>query len=53
VSGREGLTPKAVLDMVAVQTVIDLRNRFGEPRKELAGPAPYVDLSYYQAAMST
>ena len=53
VSGREGLTPKAALNMDAVQTVVDLRNRFGEPRKELAGPEPYLDLSYYQAAMPT
>lgn len=52
VSGREGLTPKAALDMEAVETVVELRNRFGEPRKELAGPEPYIDLSYYREAMS-
>ncbi len=51
-SGREGLTPKAALDMEAVRTVVDLRNRFGESRKELAGPEPYIDLSYYEAAIT-
>ena len=52
VSRREGLTPKAALDMEAVATVVELRNRFGEPRKELAGPEPYIDLSYYREALS-
>ena len=52
-SGREGLTPKAALDMESVRTVVDLRNQFGEPRKNLAGPEPYIDLSYYQAAISS
>lgn len=52
VSGREGFTPRAALDTEAVQTVIDLRNVYGEPRKELAGPEQYIDLSYYQAALA-
>lgn len=50
VSDREGLMPKARLDMVGVRTVLDLRNRFGEPRKLLADPDKYIDLSYYEAA---
>jgi len=51
-SGREGLTPKAAMDMDAVATVVELRNRFGESRKELAGPEPYIDLTYYREAIS-
>lgn len=51
VSPREGLTPKALLGMDAVQTVIELRNSFGEPRKDLAGPGSYIDLSYYEVAI--
>ena len=52
-SGREGLTPKAKLSMAGLTTVLELRNQFGEPRKELAGLDKYIDLSYYEAAVSS
>ena len=35
----------------AVQTVLELRNQFGEPRKQLTDLDKYIDLSYYQAAV--
>lgn len=53
VSDDEGLTPKAALAHHALVTVIELRDRFGEPRKELADPERYIDLSYHEAAIGS
>ena len=53
VAEREGLMEKAVLPRPAVQTVLELRNQFGEPRKRLTDLEKYIDLSYYQAAIGT
>jgi hypothetical protein len=34
-----------------VRTVLQLRSKYGEPRKALSDPARYYDDSFYQAAM--
>jgi ABC-type nitrate/sulfonate/bicarbonate transport system substrate-binding protein len=38
------------LDMEGVKTVLELRSEYGEPKKRLADPDKYVDLSYLEAA---
>ncbi len=39
------------INMDGVRTVLELRSRYGEPRKTLSDPDRYIDLSYYEAAM--
>jgi len=34
-----------------VRTVLELRSKYGEPKKVLADPAKYYDPSFYDAAM--
>lgn len=50
VAPQEGLTRGAAISPAGVQTVIDLRNRYGEPRKPMKPPAAYIDLGYHEAA---
>jgi ABC-type nitrate/sulfonate/bicarbonate transport system substrate-binding protein len=45
-----GFYKDAALDMKGVQTVLALRSKFGEPKKQLTDPARYVDVSYYAKA---
>jgi ABC-type nitrate/sulfonate/bicarbonate transport system substrate-binding protein len=47
-----GFSPKAQIDLEGVKTVLELRSRYGEPKKTLADPAKYYDAQYYQAALS-
>jgi ABC-type nitrate/sulfonate/bicarbonate transport system substrate-binding protein len=47
-----GFSPKAQIDLEGVKTVLELRTRYGEPKKTLADPAKYYDPQYYQAALS-
>lgn len=49
-SPRSGLTPEAAMLMDGVDTVLDLRSRYGGGAK-LGDPAKYIDLSYYNAAL--
>ena len=51
VAPREGLTRGAKISPEGVRTVIDLRNRYGEPRKTMKPPEAYIDLGCYEAAM--
>lgn len=51
VADREGLIRGGRIVPEGVRTVIELRNRYGEPRKALPAPEAYIDLSYYDAAM--
>lgn len=41
------------LNMKGVETVLALRRQYGEPSKELAAPAAYMDLSYLSAARAS
>lgn len=50
---RGGITRDAALDLDGIRTVLQLRSRYGLPRKTLTDPAPYIDLSYYQKAFGT
>lgn len=50
-SPRSGLTPKAAMLMDGVDTVLDLRSRYGKGVK-LTEPQKYIDLSYYSDALA-
>jgi hypothetical protein len=45
-----GFEPKAALDSEGIRTVLELRSRYGEPKKQLIDPAKYLDATYYSAA---
>jgi ABC-type nitrate/sulfonate/bicarbonate transport system substrate-binding protein len=51
ITGPGGLNRKAAVNMQGVETVLKLRARHGEPRKEMGPPSKYVDLSYYEKAL--
>jgi ABC-type nitrate/sulfonate/bicarbonate transport system substrate-binding protein len=53
ISPRTGYTPKAGLDRAGIETVLALRSRYAEPRKSLADPDRYLDMSYYEEALSS
>jgi ABC-type nitrate/sulfonate/bicarbonate transport system substrate-binding protein len=47
----QGFTPKAKIDMEGVKKVLELRSRYGEPKKSLLDPMKYYDGKYYDAAV--
>lgn len=47
-----GFEPEARMDTEGMKAVLALRSEFGRPQKTLADPAKYVDLSYYERALS-
>jgi ABC-type nitrate/sulfonate/bicarbonate transport system substrate-binding protein len=44
---RTGFYKDAALDMKGVQTVLALRSKYGEPKKQLTDTAKYIDTSYH------
>lgn len=50
-SPEEGFQKKAKIDLEGVRTVLQLRSKYGAPRKTLADPAKYYDPSFHEAAM--
>src|SRR5260370_1796233 len=48
----KGFTRRAELDVEGVQTVLQLRSEYAEPRKPLGEPAKYYDLQYYNQVRS-
>ncbi len=50
-SPEEGFQKKAAIDMEGVRTVLQLRSKFGMPRKSLIEPAKYYDPIFHEAAM--
>jgi ABC-type nitrate/sulfonate/bicarbonate transport system substrate-binding protein len=46
----QGFTPKAKIDMEGVNKVLELRSRYGEPKKTLSDPTKYFDAKYYDVA---
>jgi ABC-type nitrate/sulfonate/bicarbonate transport system substrate-binding protein len=46
-----GFYKDAALDMKGVETVLALRSKFGEPKKQLTDPAKYIDTSYHSQAV--
>jgi len=45
-----GFEPSAAIDWAGIETVLELRGKYGEPRKTLADPRKYVDLTWYDQA---
>jgi ABC-type nitrate/sulfonate/bicarbonate transport system substrate-binding protein len=45
-----GLVRDAGIDWKGVETVLALRSKYGTPHKDLAGPARYIDTSYWDRA---
>jgi len=48
---KGGITRDIALDADGIRTVLQLRSKYGMPRKTLTDPAKYVELSYYEKAM--
>jgi ABC-type nitrate/sulfonate/bicarbonate transport system substrate-binding protein len=47
-----GLSPHGKIDPKAIQTVLEIRETYGEPRKKMGPISKYVDFSYYERAMA-
>ena len=47
---KGGITRDLALDVDGIRTVLQLRSKYGLPRKLLTDPTPYIDLSYYDKA---
>ena len=45
-----GIAGTDKIDDAGVATIMALRSKFGEPRKDLTDPARYIDLGYYNTA---
>jgi ABC-type nitrate/sulfonate/bicarbonate transport system substrate-binding protein len=50
-SPKDGFQKKAQIDLEGVRTVLQLRSKYGQPRKTLTDPNRYYDPSFYGAAM--
>lgn len=53
ITGPGGLNRRAAVNMQGVETVLRLRAKHGEPRKEMGPSSKYVDLSFYERALAT
>jgi ABC-type nitrate/sulfonate/bicarbonate transport system substrate-binding protein len=47
---KGGMTRDVALDVEGIRTVLQLRSKYGTPKKILDDPTKYVDLSYYEKA---
>jgi len=50
-TGPGGFERKARISIDGLKVVLSVRSAYGEPKKALADPYKYVDLSYYEKAM--
>jgi ABC-type nitrate/sulfonate/bicarbonate transport system substrate-binding protein len=48
---KSGFTKKGAVDIKGIAAVLDLRSRFGIPRKPMKAPEAYIDLRYLEAAL--
>jgi hypothetical protein len=49
---KQGFDPKAAIDLEGVRRVLTLRSEYGRPSKPLADPMKYLDLTYYDRALT-
>ena len=49
---KGGIARDLAIDPAGIRTVLQLRSKYGVPRKELTDPAKYVDLTYYNKALN-
>ena len=47
---KGGLARNLAPDPAGIRTVLELRSKFGAPKKTLTDPMKYVDLTYYEKA---
>ena len=47
---RGGIARDLAVDLAGVRTVLELRSKYGTPKKALSDPAKYLDLTYYDKA---
>lgn len=47
---KGGMSRDAAIDMAGVRTVLQLRAKYAEPKKDLGAPEKYIDLTYFQKA---
>ena len=50
--GPGGLSPHAAIDVKGIETVLKIRETYGEPLKKMGPVSKYVDTSYYDRAMA-
>lgn len=50
--GPGGLNRRAAVNMKGVETVLRVRSRYGEPKKDMGPPSTYVDESFYKRALA-
>ena len=50
-SPTDGFQKKAKIDIEGVKTVLQLRTKYGQPKKVLSDASLYYDPSFYDAAM--
>lgn len=48
---KEGFAPKAQIDLKGVETVLRLRQKYGQPQKTFGPPSQYYDERFYRAAI--
>ncbi len=49
--GPGGLSPRAQIEMKGVETVLKIRETYGEPQKKMGPATKYVDTGFYERAM--
>ena len=49
---KGGLYRDLAPDVAGIRTVLELRSKFGQPKKTLTDPMKYIDLTYYQMAVA-
>lgn len=52
-TGPNGFTPKAELDLDGVRRVLALRSEYGHPKKEMNDPTKYFSSMYYREAINS
>jgi ABC-type nitrate/sulfonate/bicarbonate transport system substrate-binding protein len=50
--GAGGLIPQSKMDIKGVETVLKIRENYGEPKKKMGPVSRYVDMGYYDRAMA-
>ena len=51
-TGPGGFDPRAEINMAGVKTVLGLREDYGLPKRKLDQPSKYIDVTFYQRAMT-
>ena len=49
---KGGLSRDLSLDMAGIRTVLELRSKYGTPKKTLTDPTKYVDVAYHEKAFA-